>query len=128
MATRRGRVPNGIFAADVQVFRFYPDGTVLDVLVKPAPRPAQGALIASWLRPDNRLRGVHETRYGRAGRRISFSTEDHVHGGSVEVTGTCHGDELILDLRSRGRTLRDVRFRRIWPLQTDLPGGDVPAA
>jgi hypothetical protein len=74
------------------------------------------------------LGGVHETRYGRVGRRISFSTEDHIHGGSVEVTGTCHGDELILDLRSLGRTLRDVRFRRIWPLQTDLPGGDVPGS
>jgi hypothetical protein len=109
------RVPNGIFGADQQVFRFYPDGTVLDVLVKPAPGPAQGALIASWLCPDNRLRGVHKTRYRRAGRRISFSAEDHIHGGAVEVTGTCHGDELILDLRSRGRTLRDVRFRRIWP-------------
>ncbi|MGH3392877.1 MAG: hypothetical protein ACRDOO_28755 [Actinomadura sp.] len=115
MAARRGRIPNGIYTADVHVLRFYPEGAVLDVLVKPAPGPAQGALIASWLRSGNPLRGVHETRYRLAGRRISFSTEDHVHGGVVEVTGTCHDSELILDLQSRGRTLRDVHFQRIWP-------------
>lgn len=126
MATRRGRVPDGIYTADVRVFRFYPEGTVLDVLVKPAPGPAQGALIATWLRPDNPLGGVHETRYRLAGGRISFSTEDRVHGGVVTVTGTCHGGELILDLQSRGRTLRDVRFRRIWPT-TDMPGVGAPA-
>ena len=126
MATRRARVPDGIFAADVQVFRFYPDGTVLDVLVKPAPGPADGALIASWLRADNPLNGVHRTTYRRTARRISFVAEDHVHGGTVEVTGTCRGDELVLDLRYRGRPLRDVRFRRIWPA-TDAHDRGVPA-
>jgi hypothetical protein len=119
MATRRARVPDGIFAADVQVFRFYPDGTVLDVLVKPAPGLAEGPQIASWLRRENRLAGVHETRYRRIARRISFSAEDHVHGGSVEVSGTCRGDELTLDLRYRGGTLRNVHFRRIWPTLDD---------
>lgn len=123
MATRRGRVPNGIFAADVQVFRFYPEGTVLDVLVKPPPGPDSGALIASWLRRDSPVRGVHETTYQRVGRRISFSTVDHVHGGVVEVTGGCHGDELILDLRSPGRARRHLRFQRIWP-----PAGTSGAA
>lgn len=38
MATnRRSRVPAGIFAADVRVLRFYPDGTVRHVIIKPAP-------------------------------------------------------------------------------------------
>jgi hypothetical protein len=124
MTTRRARVPNGIFAADVQVFRFYPEGTVLDVLVKPAPGPAQGTLIASWLRRDNRLSGVHETRYRRVGRRISFSAQDHTNGGAVAVTGTYRGDELTLDLGYRGGTLWNVRFRRIWPA-TDAPDDGV---
>ncbi|NUK87835.1 hypothetical protein [Streptomyces lunaelactis] len=42
-STRRHRERSsslsGIFAAHLQVFRFYRDGTVLDVLVRPAPQP-----------------------------------------------------------------------------------------
>lgn len=112
---RRGRIPHGIFAADVQVFRFFPNGIVLDVLVKPAPGPEHGALIASWLRPDTRNSAVHKTRYDRVGHRISLLTEDHFRGGVVEVSGSCSRDELILDLQARDRTQRQVRFRRIWP-------------
>ncbi|HWD80693.1 MAG TPA: hypothetical protein VG497_17490 [Kribbella sp.] len=106
--SRRGRVPRGIYSAGEQVFRFAPDGVVLDVLVKPAPTAGQGPQLASWLRPG--LSGVHETTYVRTGRRISFSTVDHFTGAPVAVTGSCHGDELVLDLGGR----RDVRFRRIW--------------
>ncbi|MBA8949415.1 hypothetical protein ACFQU9_28580 [Actinomadura namibiensis] len=109
------RAPQGIFAADVRVFRLYPDGTVLDVLVKPAPGPAEAALIATWLVPDPLPAGVHATRYTRDGRHIGFSTRDRIHGTDVEVTGTYRGDALLLDLRSPGRTLRQVRFRRLWP-------------
>lgn len=81
---------------------------MLDVLIKPAPTADHGAQIASWLRAG--LNGVHETTYVRTGRRISFSTVDHFTGAPVTVTGSCHGDELVLDLGSR----RDVSFRRIW--------------
>ncbi|MEU2259367.1 hypothetical protein ABZ557_03620 [Streptomyces sp. NPDC019645] len=45
----------------MQVFRFYPDGTVLDVLVRPAPRTENAATIATWLRRELRARTRHAT-------------------------------------------------------------------
>ncbi|SDN58161.1 hypothetical protein [Streptomyces wuyuanensis] len=60
----RGPVPlSGIFSADVQVFRFYRDGTVLDVLVRPAPRPENAAANATWLRREVPIPGVRTARY-----------------------------------------------------------------
>ncbi|GAA3890987.1 hypothetical protein [Streptomyces sedi] len=107
------RRPVGIFAADVRVFRLYRDGTVLDVLVKPAPGPEQAAALARWLRPDNPMRGVHRSTYTLRGRRLSFATRGHLDGGIVTVDGIWNGDALLLDITGGGRTERARRFRRI---------------
>ncbi|WP_147472844.1 hypothetical protein [Streptomyces triticirhizae] len=109
---RRPRV-EGIFASDIQVFRFYPDGTVLDVLVKPAPGPNQAAAIERWLRPGTAPRGVHRSTYTVDGRRLSFTTRSHVKEARVTVQGVWHGGELVLDLTGGGRTEKARRFRRL---------------
>ncbi|SOD60686.1 hypothetical protein SAMN06297387_102216 [Streptomyces zhaozhouensis] len=110
---RAVRRPVGIFVADVRVLRLYPDGTVLDVLVKPAPGPGQAAAIARWLRPDNPMRGVHRGTYSLRGKRLSFTTRGHLHDGPVTVNGMWRGDELLLDITDGGRTVKARRFRRI---------------
>ncbi len=109
----RSRRIEGIFAADVQVFRFYPDGTVLDVLVKPAPGPDQAAAIERWLRPDTAPRGTHSSTYTLRGKQLSFTTRGHFDDARVTVQGTWRQDELVLDMAGGGRTLKALRFRRL---------------
>lgn len=79
-ARNRARPLSGVFAADTQVFRFYPDGTVLDVLVRPAPGHSDGETIARWLRRDNPLRGVHavpDEQYGKHHARTPAGRGHH---------------------------------------------------
>jgi hypothetical protein len=95
---RRPRPPalQGVFANGVQVFRFYPDGTVLDVLVKPAPGPESGAAVAHWLRRDEVIRGVHAARYERRGVDVSFTTRSHLKDEDIAVRGTWADGRLTL--------------------------------
>jgi hypothetical protein len=114
--SRRGRSGpglEGIFAADVQVFRFYPDGTVLDVLVKPPPSPRDAVAVDRWLRPGDAPRGVHTTRYTRHGHRIAFTTRDHLSGAPVPVRGTWSKGNLRLTLTRAGRRGAETLFRRL---------------
>ncbi|MEV6218587.1 hypothetical protein [Nocardia sp. NPDC051833] len=115
--TRRGlsaRGPSGIFAADVQVFRFYPDGTALDVLIKPAPTSADGPEIETWLRRESPVDGVHVTQYTRsAGNRLAFTSTSHLYNCIVEVDGIWSGRRMTLNLREGGRFQSAVRFERI---------------
>ncbi|KAB8161835.1 hypothetical protein FH609_020120 [Streptomyces sp. 3MP-14] len=111
----RGRLPRveGIFASDIQVFRFFADGTVLDVLVKPAPGPDQAAAIEGWLRPGTAQRGVHRSTYAVSGGRLSFTTRSHVNEARITVQGVWRGGQLVLDLTGGGRVEKARRFQRI---------------
>ncbi|MER5319229.1 hypothetical protein [Streptosporangium roseum] len=118
MARRSGQTsPYGIYAAEEQVFRFYPDGVVLDVLVKPAPGPAEGQAIATWLHRDAPapLNGIHLARYDFSEGFISFTTRSHFRDEAVVVRGRWSADRLILDRRDGGRLRTGLRFLRIWP-------------
>ncbi|MER7212492.1 hypothetical protein ABT340_36015 [Streptosporangium sp. NPDC000239] len=112
---RAPRRPAEIHAAGEQVFRFFPDGVVLDVLVKPAPGPEEGRAIATWLNRDVPLGGVHVARYDLRDGVVSFTTRSHFLDGAVEARGTWRGGRLVLDLREAGRTRTGVVFTRIWP-------------
>lgn len=109
---------SGIYASDVQVFRFYPDGLVLDVLVKPAPDASHGPAIARWLRRESSLAGVHAARYVACGGRISFITPGHLGEGGVEMSGTWRAGRLVLRARNGGRAAPERSFRLIWPART----------
>ncbi|MEU6711844.1 hypothetical protein ABZ897_10255 [Nonomuraea sp. NPDC046802] len=118
MARQRDRSrPSGIYAAGLQVFRFYPDGVVLDVLVKPSPGPDEGQAVAAWLHRDapTPLNGVHVARYTLFEGVISFTTRSHFHNGVVDVRGSWSRGRLTLDLRDAGRVQSGLRFVRIWP-------------
>jgi hypothetical protein len=104
---------SGIFAADVQVFRFYPDGTLLDVLIKPAPGPSQGEVIERWLRPESPPRGVHTTSYKLDGRRVSFTTRGHLKDEKITALGTWVKGVLTLDLTGQGWQRKGVQFTRL---------------
>ncbi|MFG3309183.1 hypothetical protein [Streptomyces wuyuanensis] len=111
---RRRPVPlSGIFSADVQVFRFHPDGTVLDVLVRPAPRPENAGAIATWLRREVRTPGVHTARYEQHGVHVAFTTRGHVRDEEIEVRGTWSKGQLTLGLARRGRETTPRRFARL---------------
>ncbi|MGW4498809.1 hypothetical protein ACWENR_09335 [Micromonospora sp. NPDC004336] len=114
---RRARL-SGIYASDIQVFRFYPDGLALDVLVKPAPDATHGPAIARWLRRESPLSGVHAVRYAVSADRISLTTPGHFGAGDVEVSGTWRGGRLVLRARHGGRAAPDRLFRLIWPVRT----------
>ncbi|MFC4007888.1 hypothetical protein ACFOY2_11680 [Nonomuraea purpurea] len=119
MARQRGRSrPSGIYAAGPQVFRFYPDGVVLDVLVKPPPGPDEGQAVAAWLHRDAPapLNGVHVARYDFSEGAISFTTRSHFHNGVIDLRGSWRRDYLTLDLRDAGRVQPGLRFVRIWPI------------
>ncbi|WP_336208565.1 hypothetical protein [Nonomuraea sp. LPB2021202275-12-8] len=117
MARKAGRArPSGIYAAEEQVFRFYPDGVVLDVLVKPSPGPAEGQAVATWLhREAEPLGGVHLARYEISDGSISFTTRSHFRDESVEVRGSWSAGRLVLALREAGRWRTERDFPRIWP-------------
>jgi hypothetical protein len=106
---------SGIYAADVQVFRFYPDGTVLDVLVKPPPGSEYGEAIAGWLRRENPPRGVYVSTYALKGHAVSFTSRSHFRDGPVQVQGTWANHRLTLDIRDGGSYQKQVLFTRIWP-------------
>ncbi|MFE0074491.1 hypothetical protein ACFWYW_37095 [Nonomuraea sp. NPDC059023] len=106
---------DGIYAGDEQVFRFYPDGLVLDVLVRPAPTPQSGALIATWLRREDPPAGVHTARYTRDGGAYTFETTGHLRDEQVVVRATKAKDHLVVDRRDGGRLRRNLRFDRIYP-------------
>ncbi|MEI5006857.1 hypothetical protein RB196_05555 [Streptomyces sp. PmtA] len=72
----------------MQVFRFHPDGTVLGVLVRPAPRPENAATIATWLRREPPTPGVHPARYEQHGERVAFTTRGRLRDEEIEVRGT----------------------------------------
>ncbi|MEV4891676.1 hypothetical protein AB0K48_20060 [Nonomuraea sp. NPDC055795] len=106
---------DGIYAGDEQVFRFYPDGLVLDVLVRPAPTPRSGALIATWLRREDPPAGVNTARYTRDGGAYTFETGSHLRDEQVVVRVTKAKDHLVVDRRDGGRLRRNLRFDRIYP-------------
>jgi hypothetical protein len=118
MKNRRRARPSGIYAADVQVFRFYPDGLVLDVLVKPAPNASIGPAIERWLRRESPPSGVHTARYTMSAHQISFTTPSHFGRGNVEVSGTWRADRLILRVRHHGHPAPEQHFGLIWPTRT----------
>ncbi|MFC4562816.1 hypothetical protein ACFO4E_13195 [Nocardiopsis mangrovi] len=116
MARRSGRrVPAlvGIFAEGVQVFRFYADGTVLDVLVEPAPGPRSGAVIARWLRREAPGPGVHSARYEQRGRDIAFTTRGHVGRGDIAVRGTWVDGRLTLSRAGEGWAVGPRLYTRL---------------
>lgn len=117
MGRRRPRPGlSGIFAAGPQVLRFYPDGLVLDVLVRPAPGPAAGGLIESWLRRENPPPGVHEARFELRSGRVAFTTPSHFRAdGTRTFRGTWRGGRLTLDTAGDGRRESAVVFTRLWP-------------
>lgn len=106
---------SGIFAADVQVFRFFPDCTVLDVLVKPAPGSEVGETIAGWLRKDAPIAGVHVSRYVIQRHNVSFTSRSHWGDWPVEVQGSWSGRSLTLNVRDGPRVKKGLEFQRIWP-------------
>ncbi len=101
-ARNRARPLSGIFAADTQVFRFYPDGTVLDVLVRPAPSRGDGETIARRLHRDNPLRGVHAVPYEQHGKTIGFTTRGHPRDDAITVRGTWSHGRLVLNPAGQG--------------------------
>ncbi|MFE4459483.1 hypothetical protein ACFROC_19180 [Nocardia tengchongensis] len=115
--SRRGETRcglSGIYAADVRVFRFYPDGAVLDALIKPAPTSADVPVIETWLRRESVPAGVHITRYTlSAGNRVAFTSASHFDNCMVEVDGVWSGRHMTLNLREGGRVQSAVRFERI---------------
>ncbi|MBB5075496.1 hypothetical protein [Nonomuraea endophytica] len=106
---------DGIYAGEEQVFRFYPDGLVLDVLVRPAATPQSGALIATWLRREDPPASVHTARYTRDGGAYTFETRGHLRDEQVVVQVTKAKDHLVVDRRDGGRPRRNLRFDRIFP-------------
>ncbi|MEV4332605.1 hypothetical protein AB0K02_19030 [Streptomyces sp. NPDC049597] len=116
MARRRQRrkAPplNAIFAADTQVFRFYPDGTVLDVLVRPAPQPSSAETLAGWLRRDNVIPGVHVARYVLEGEQVTFTTRGRYRDEEITVRGTWVRGVLTLGQVGRGWEIPPRRFQR----------------
>ncbi|MEV6107982.1 hypothetical protein AB0M28_25245 [Streptomyces sp. NPDC051940] len=112
--------PQGVFAAGIQVFRFYPDGVVLDVLVKPEPGREHGAQIAGWLRRESPPRGVHTARYELLDGVLTFRSPSHLRDGEViECTGTWRGGELRLGFAGRGWKREPATYRLLW----GPPGG-----
>ncbi|GAA2439511.1 hypothetical protein [Streptomyces macrosporus] len=112
--TSRGPAPVvGIYAAGRQVFRFHPDGVVLDALVRPAPSPRDGAAIAGWLRRDNPLSGVHTARYDQRGPTIAFTTRSHLREEEVGVCGTWSRGRLTLSLAGQGWSIPARPFIRL---------------
>ncbi|WP_180903353.1 hypothetical protein [Nonomuraea indica] len=118
MARKRGQArPSGIYAAGEQVFRFYPDGVVLDVLVKPAPGPAEGQAIAAWFHREAPapLNGIYVARYDFSEGSISFTTRSHFRDETVDMHGSWSAGRLILDRRDGGRLQAGLHFLRLWP-------------
>ncbi|WP_157101931.1 hypothetical protein [Nocardia caishijiensis] len=111
---RSSRRPSGIFAADVHVFRFYPDGTVLDVLIKSVPTSADAAVIETWLRKESVVAGVHLTHYTlTTDNCLTFTSTSHFRNCIVEVDGVWSAKRMTLNLREGGRLRRAVRFEKI---------------
>ncbi|MFI6502213.1 hypothetical protein [Nonomuraea typhae] len=106
---------SGIYACDIQVFRFYPDGLALDVLVQPAPGPGQGPLIATWLRREEPPTGVRTARYTLSSGVYTFETRGHLRDEPVIVQVTKRKDQLLVDRRDGGRLRSNLRFVRIYP-------------
>jgi hypothetical protein len=86
----------------VQVFRFYPDGTVLDVLVRPAPAPGDARALAHWLRRESPRPGVHPARYTLRGSRLAFTTRGHLRDEEITVHGTWAAGRLTLSATGPG--------------------------
>ncbi|MFI6481494.1 hypothetical protein ACIBH1_26425 [Nonomuraea sp. NPDC050663] len=105
----------GIYAGDVQVFRFYRDGVVLDALVRPAPGVAEGEAIARWLVPEAATpgRGIHVARYEVRGGVLRFTTRGHLRDEVVEVEARVGRDHLTVTRRDGGRRTTGLRFERI---------------
>ncbi|MFJ8077934.1 hypothetical protein ACIQ7Q_29430 [Streptomyces sp. NPDC096176] len=97
------------------MFRFYADGTVLDVLVRPAPQPTNAATLAGWLRKDNSLPGVHTARYVLEGDHVSFTTRGHYRDEEITVRGTWSRGALTLGIAGRGWEIGPRRFSRLDP-------------
>ncbi|MEU9393830.1 hypothetical protein AB0D86_28010 [Streptomyces sp. NPDC048324] len=111
--SRRAAPLCGIFASDLQVFRFYEDGTVLDVLVRPAPRPEDAAALARWLRRETPLSGVHTARFEQRGARIAFTTYGHLRPEEIAVRGTWSYGRLTLGLKGVGWKIEPQLFSRL---------------
>ncbi|GAA4104343.1 hypothetical protein [Nonomuraea soli] len=105
----------GIYAGDVQVFRFYRDGMVLDALVRPAPGAADGEAIAQWLVPEAATpgRGIYVARYAVRDGVLRFTTRSHLRDEVVEVEARVGRDQLTLTRRDGGRRTNGLRFERI---------------
>ncbi|MER6569009.1 hypothetical protein ABT288_23205 [Streptomyces sp. NPDC001093] len=104
---------SGIFAADLQVFRFYEDGTVLDVLVRPAPRPEDAEALARWLRRETPISGVHTAHFEQRGARIAFTTRGHLRPEEIRVRGTWSHGRLTLGLAGSGWEIKPQHFSRL---------------
>ncbi len=110
---RRSTGLSGIFAADLQVFRFYRDGTVLDVLVRPAPGPRDAEDIARWLRREDPVAGVRTAHYEMQGRRVALTTRSHLRDEDVTVRGTWVNGSLSLSSTGPGWTTGPQDFVRL---------------
>lgn len=111
--SRRAAPLSGIFASDLQVFRFYEDGTVLDVLVRPAPRPEDAEALARWLRREKPLSGVHTAHFEQRGARIAFTTRGHLRPEEIKVRGTWSHGRLTLGLTGVGWKIEPQLFSRL---------------
>ncbi|MDQ1008027.1 hypothetical protein QFZ82_002512 [Streptomyces sp. V4I23] len=95
------------------MFRFYPDGTVLDALVRPAPQPTSAAALEGWLRREDSKPGVYVARYVLDGEQVAFTTRGHYREEEIKVRGTWARGALTLGMVGRGWEIQPRRFSRL---------------
>lgn len=105
---------DGIYYNSEQFFRFYKDGTFLDVLIKGA---GDRKLVAGWLKKENPPSGVIKGRFTCKNNVIAFSTPGHFGDGRmIDYTRKINGNKEIvfesLD-HNNGHRMKNGKFIRL---------------
>ncbi|MDI2132362.1 hypothetical protein [Yinghuangia seranimata] len=111
------RPMSGIYAADLHVLRLYPDGLVLSVFVKPAPRPSDGEVIESWLRRDEPRPLVRRCHYTLDGSTVLLRLPQGspLNDEPLTLHGTWGADHLVLNVREgTQRQATPTRYTALW--------------
>ena len=107
---------SGIFYCDIQFFRFYRDGILLDVLIKGNCDSIKYKELNHWFKREQVINGVLEGRYKFQNNMISFSTLGHFGNGRLtNYEGIYKKDKLILSSlnHNTGRRIEKQIFIRL---------------